>query len=458
LSVEPSEIDRLVQAERGLISREIFVSDEIFKREMEQIFSRAWLFVGHEDLIPNPNDYFSSRMGGDAVILTRDAQGEIHVLLNSCTHRGMKVCRYDRGNARAFSCPYHGWSYSMDGQFVSRPGDLWGVPGFEKNYKQELKKSEWGLVRVPNVFTYKGTVWASWDKNAPPFLEYIGDMKCYLDYALDHRDGREGGNQVLGDVQRWRIKCNWKFAPENFIGDMYHDISHRSVDIVGIGPSGGKGRRDQFGHRTTIGFSDLGHGVIGERPHFAERDYVPQYAKHPEIEAYYRKVHEDRVRNLGNRMRVKMSVGTIFPNMSFHGRQPRTIAVFHPISATEMEMWRIYLVDRDSPDAVKDSARHYYLRYSGPGGMTESDDMENWSYATEASRGPIARQHFYNYEMGRGHAVPIPELRGAVDGGDVTEENARIFYKRYAQFMRGEDWTALMPKPIPVPQRELAHA
>lgn len=137
-------------------------------------------------------------------------------------------------------------------------------------------------------------------------------------------------------------------------------------------------------------------------------------------------------------MRVALSTGTIFPNMSFHGRQPRTITVFHPISSTEMEMWRIFLVDEDAPQAFKDACRHYFIRYSGPGGMTESDDMENWAYATDASAGPYARQFPYNYQMGLGLAEPIPEIPGAVQCGEYSEENARIFYARWLDVMTTE--------------------
>ncbi|MFC5357637.1 aromatic ring-hydroxylating oxygenase subunit alpha [Azospirillum himalayense] len=445
MKAQPESYASLVDADQGIVSREVFVNQEVFEQEIARIFARAWLFVGHESLIPNPDDYFVSRMGMDSVILTRDRQGNIHVLLNSCMHRGMKLCRHDQGNARALTCPYHGWSYSTDGQLVETPGELVGVPGLATHYHGQLDKKAWGLVRCPNVVNYKGTIWASWDKEAPPFLDYLGDMKFYLDAALDHRDGREGGSEVFGGVQKWRVKCNWKFAPENFIGDMYHDISHRSVDLVGIGPSAGKGRRDASRRRMTIGFPGLGHGLLGQLPHTAEDDYVPLYTKHPEVEAYFREVHAARVRNLGDRMRVQTSVGTIFPNMSFHGRQPRTIAVFHPIGPTEMEMWRFYLVDKDAPQAVKDATRHYYLRYSGPAGMTESDDLENWSYATEASKAPLARQHAYNYQMGLGHAQPIKDLRGAVQSGDVSEENQRIFYSRWADFMTGKSWADLIP-------------
>ena len=105
-----ASLRNLVDGETGTVSREVYVNDTIFTQEMEQIFSRAWLFVGHESMVPNPDDYFVSRMGTDSVILTRDRQGEIQVLLNSCLHRGMKLCRYDHGNNRTFTCPYHGWS------------------------------------------------------------------------------------------------------------------------------------------------------------------------------------------------------------------------------------------------------------------------------------------------------------------------------------------------------------
>jgi phenylpropionate dioxygenase-like ring-hydroxylating dioxygenase large terminal subunit len=94
-SAEPGALKGLVDVERGIISREIFVSDEIYRQELERIFARAWLFVGHESQIPKPGDYLSSSMGEESVILCRDRAGRIRVFLNSCRHRGMKVCRYD---------------------------------------------------------------------------------------------------------------------------------------------------------------------------------------------------------------------------------------------------------------------------------------------------------------------------------------------------------------------------
>ena len=70
---------------------------------------------------PKPGDFFVSSMGEESVILCRDRQGEVHVFLNSCMHRGMKVCRYDEGNTPIFTCPYHGWSFATDGALVGVP-------------------------------------------------------------------------------------------------------------------------------------------------------------------------------------------------------------------------------------------------------------------------------------------------------------------------------------------------
>src|SRR5512139_2341459 len=87
------DVAKLVDTEQGFISREIFVDPDLYKEELDKVFTRAWLFIGHESLIPNPGDFYTTRMGEESVILCRDKQGIVHAFLNSCRHRGMKVCR-----------------------------------------------------------------------------------------------------------------------------------------------------------------------------------------------------------------------------------------------------------------------------------------------------------------------------------------------------------------------------
>src|SRR5438045_1239939 len=157
--MQTPSLRNLVDLERGEISREIFVNEEIYQQELEQVFARSWLFVGHESQAPNPGDFFQSRMGEEAVLLVRDRKGQLHVFLNTCRHRGMKVCRYDQGNTLLFTCPFHGWSYDTDGKLI-------GVPEFQSAYHAELQKAGWGLPEA-RIEHYQGSIWANWDPDAP---------------------------------------------------------------------------------------------------------------------------------------------------------------------------------------------------------------------------------------------------------------------------------------------------
>ena len=431
-----SPFDEMVDADRGMISREIFVAADVYAHELKTIFARAWLLVGHESLIPNPGDFYSSRMGEESVILCRDRERKIHVFLNSCRHRGMKVCRYDQGNTSLFTCPYHSWTYTLDGR-------LQGVPQYRTLYEDVLDRNDWSLIKVAKLANYKGTIWASWDENAPDFEQYLGDAKEHLDQALDCRDGRKGGSEVIG-VHKWVFPANWKFAAENFLGDTYHNPSHRSVDLIGIGPSaqsGTRGRRDdelKNAQHIWISFP-AGHGVHSALQPDAN-EFVDSFLDQPVIGAYFRHCFEERKRRLGEKARLMPFVGTIFPNTSYHGRQPRGLCAWHPHAPTKTEAWRFFLVDRDAPSDVKDFLRRYYMRYSGPAGMTEQDDIENWLYATTASTGTIARRYPFNYQQSMKAVRLNTPVRGEVST-QITEHIARGFYRRWASYMKGRAGT-----------------
>ena len=405
------------------------------------VFARTWLYIGHESQVPNPNDFFISRMGEESVILTRDRQGELHVLLNTCMHRGMKVCRYDEGNTPVFSCPYHGWSYSTDGNLVSVPGELIGVPQFATAYHGELKKEEWGLISVPKMANYHGSIWACWDKDAPDFLDYLGGIDNYLAPEFEARDGEPAGLEAIGGVQKWLMPCNWKFAAENFIGDFYHGISHHSAFLS----------RDSditLPEQVFLSFPG-GHGINGTAPELWDSDhpYVPPiYAGDEKVDEYLKEAYATRQKARGGRGAPSPGgeVSTIVPNMSTLRVFNLTIAVWHPVGPMMTEAWRWDFVDKKAPPEVKDYWRDKLLKWSGPSGLIESDDMENWNYASEASNGINARPRPYNYAMGQGHEKTSDALPGTLltyEG--VTEQNQRGFYKRWAELMDAESWADL---------------
>ncbi|MDD4937105.1 MAG: Rieske 2Fe-2S domain-containing protein [Acidiphilium sp.] len=100
------------------VHREVFTNPEIFELEMKYIFEGNWLFLAHESQIPKANDYFTTYIGRQPVVITRDKEGELHCLINSCTHRGAQLCRFKRANRSTFTCPFHGWSFSNTGKLL----------------------------------------------------------------------------------------------------------------------------------------------------------------------------------------------------------------------------------------------------------------------------------------------------------------------------------------------------
>jgi 3-phenylpropionate/cinnamic acid dioxygenase small subunit len=235
---------------------------------------------------------------------------------------------------------------------------------------------------------------------------------------------------------------------------VYRSRVETETDIlVGIGPSG-SGRRDmqerQLARRLQICFPERGHQT-GVYLLPKDRPTPPAYQDSPVVSAYFSHCEEERRRRRGEWGRLIGSPGEIFPNTALHPRQPRTIAVWHPRGPHQTEVWRWYLVDQQAPPEVKDFLRQYYIRYSGPAGLTEQDDMENWNYAHAASRGTIARRYPYCYEQGMGfemqnfawEGLQLPGVVMDITEAKSSEHNLRNLYRRWAEFMEAESWDEL---------------
>jgi len=111
----------LIDMERGYQSRRVFWDEEVYRQELARIFARSWLFLAHECEIPNPGDFVTRYMGQDPVIVARQKDKSVKAFINSCTHRGNKLCFADAGNTQTFSCNYHGWAFGLDGSLVGVP-------------------------------------------------------------------------------------------------------------------------------------------------------------------------------------------------------------------------------------------------------------------------------------------------------------------------------------------------
>ena len=99
----------------------LYYDPEIFEEELEKIWYRTWVYIGHAGEVPNPGDFRTGHIGRQPIIIVRDSTGEVQVFLNRCRHRGNTVCQLDRGNTRGFLCAYHGWSYNLEGELSGFP-------------------------------------------------------------------------------------------------------------------------------------------------------------------------------------------------------------------------------------------------------------------------------------------------------------------------------------------------
>jgi phenylpropionate dioxygenase-like ring-hydroxylating dioxygenase large terminal subunit len=419
--VRQLEVESLVQNEGSRVNRSIFIDQDIYDMEMERIFARNWLFLGHESQVENKGDFFTTYMGEDPILVTRDNTGKVNAFLNACLHRGMRVCRADRGNSVAFTCSYHAWTYANNGSLI-------GVPLHKEAYYGDLDRSKFGLAKVPRLENYKGLLFGSFNLDAPPLVEYLGDMTWYLDCILDRRDG---GTEVIGGIQKWETPSNWKFFCDNHIGDWYHvPFTHGSAQRA----RGGSSRppatveirpRDGFG---------LGGWYLSEDAPIEHYGPAPREDLAVDLPLYFQSTLPEVKERLGPvRSRVIVSNGNVWPNMAFVPGS-NTIRIAHPRGPQKIEVWSWCIVDKAASPEVKNAIKQNYIRSFGPGGLLEQDDGENWEQCTRSARGWMARQQFMDYSMGMGHEWYNDELKGAI-GKAQSEGNQRGLYRRWASDM-----------------------
>ncbi len=194
-------VNELVNVDASLIHRRCWSYPHVYALEKAGIFGKSWLFLGHESQIRAPGDFVQAYLCETPILLSRGHEGAVYAIINSCTHRGLPVCRADHGNTKRFVCPCHNWSYSVEGDLVAIPQ--------ESEVQHWPDKRQLGLKRVES---WRGLVFGSFDANIIPLTEYLGDMRFYLDAFFDRFPA---GIEFIGAPHRWLINANWKLPVEN---------------------------------------------------------------------------------------------------------------------------------------------------------------------------------------------------------------------------------------------------
>jgi Rieske 2Fe-2S family protein len=186
-------------------------SQRVFELELRALLLRSWIYAGHVSELPDPGDFLQLELAGESVLVTRDAEGGLHALLNSCRHRGARVCEGERGNRRSFVCPYHGWTYDLAGRLRAARG-MDRLAGF--------RPDQFGLRRL-SVAQCHGLIFVNFNLQAGD----LGAALAPIDVPLGAYRLSEAR---IAARRRYRVEANWKLALENYLECYHCATAHRA--------------------------------------------------------------------------------------------------------------------------------------------------------------------------------------------------------------------------------------
>jgi nitrite reductase/ring-hydroxylating ferredoxin subunit len=433
-------LSELIDRERCEVDLRVLTDPQIYQLELDRLFARSWIMVGHESEIPDVDDYVVRYIGEDEVIVVRQKDRSIAILLNVCTHRGMALARAECGSAGMFRCPYHAWVFGTDGRFIAAP--------FEREmYGDNMPKERLGLTTA-KVETLGGVIFGNFDPDAPTLGEFFGDFKWYLECILCRTDE---GMEVLGPPQRAMMRSNWKGPGEQGSVDGYHGIGlHRSFSDLGF--FGAEMTPDAWG-MISIDISANGGGLrcTDLRKTFKDDfvdadklDEMPPIGLTPDLVPQLKNnLSEEQLTVLAN---YPPGVGQAFPSFEFllvpgpleDGRTGPFLALhtWVPRGPEHFEIWTWTLVEKAVPAEMKELALRASVRSFGSSGSIEVDDAEAWPSQTRSARGAMGRKVSFKYLAFHGHNPPDwwPGP-GVVHDGFTRDDGQWGWWQRYFEFM-----------------------
>jgi Rieske 2Fe-2S family protein len=200
-------VDHLVRQQTlgRSLAQPFYTSDAVFQHDMDTVFMRHWLCLGHESQVANPGDFLTRTIGRESVIVVRDREGVVRALANVCRHRGSRICAKESGNTAMLVCPYHAWTYDLTGELRAIPhaGDLASAVADPDNSLQLLQ------LRI-----VQGLIFISFAVKPLDFSE--------VERAIDSSYGPyDWKNARIAHRETYSISANWKLAVENYV-ECYH--------------------------------------------------------------------------------------------------------------------------------------------------------------------------------------------------------------------------------------------
>lgn len=409
----------LVESNR--VHRDIYVSPAVFDVEMDRIFKSTWVYVGHDSEIAQPGDYKTTTIGREPVILSRDRDGARHVLINRCSHRAAAVCQWPAGNATAFRCHYHGWTFGSDGRLI-------GV-SFPDGYAS-LDKSSMGLASAPRVEDYRGFIFASFNPDVPTIEQHLGAALPYLDRFVDQCPGFDLA--VATDAHELHYNGNWKLQMENGVDGYHANFTHQSF-FAFLQQRTGKQSRYISNKATEPASSasfDNGHALLDQSVVAAEalRDRLQTLPHAPpaetDLNAYFGTPQGEDLYFAIPGPGFNLAV---FPNLQLIGVHIREI---HPIAVDRTRVVLRPLLPVGAPDELNRLRLRYHELFFGPAGFGQPDDLEMFERVREG----LTDERVEWLQLRRGEKREVSGVSRA-DGNLTDETPQRGQYRRWRELM-----------------------
>lgn len=388
VSPEIPDIAALVEDDR--VAGTLYTGPELFELEMDRIFHRTWVWVAHESEIAKAGDFKTAWVGRRPVIVSRDRRGGINVLLNRCRHRGASVCEVTKGNGNGFTCPYHAWSYALD-------GTLRGIP-YPEGYEDVAEKKDLPLQRL-KVGTYAGMIFASFSDEIEPLEDFLGGARLWIDRFM--KQGAGYPIKVQGE-HKFRFQGNWKIQLENTT-DWYHfPIVHRSwmssvdaetASMLSI-------MTDESAVTHALG---NGHSVSVSVAEHADLDVDDGTEKLQDrfghvIEELSKDLPPERVRRIVRSLHGAGFNLNLFPNVAM---SMSFFRVLRPVSVAETEIRHVALGLDGGPEIVNRERLRIHEHFQGPFGFGSPDDAEAWNRVQRGVAGGVDMPILVNRGLGR---------------------------------------------------------
>jgi fatty-acyl-CoA synthase len=403
----------LIQPDR--VHSSLYTDPRVFAEELDRIWYRTWVYVGHESEVPQPGDYVRKNIGPQDLVMTRDSDGAVHLLVNRCAHRGNLVCADERGNSSSFRCPYHGWTYRNN-------GDLLGYPyrnGYGGRNKLDLK-----MGALPRVESYRGFVFGSFAPDGPTLAEHLGPAAGEIDRLA--RLSPEGEVELTAGWLRHRTRANWKLLAENETDGYHPQFVHGSVFSVTGSPIGAL-----YSDQSAAVTRDLGNG-------HSENDLRPEFRRFGEPMRWFGTT-ESRLPQYVARMRETYGADAerilieggphvmIFPNLFIAEIQ---VFVIQPLSPGECVQHSTAIQLKGAPELNKRMVSQA-IGSIGPAGMLLADDTEMY----ERNQHGVGQLQPEWLDVRRGLNRERTDERGLTIGHANDETGMRGFWAHYKTLM-----------------------